>query len=122
MSTDSLLTRLAQRGAIVLLALVSLPLVLAAQSTGTVTGRVTSGGEGIAGAVVSAVGTARNVQTRTDGTYRLTLPPGRYEVRARALSYAAGRDSVTVTVGGTHTVNFALERSIATLEAVSTLG
>ncbi len=99
------------------------PLLLSAQPTsGTVSGRVTSSGETIANAAVVAVGTGRGVQTRSDGGYRLTLPPGRYELRARAVGYTSARDSVTITSGGNTTVNFALERGAATLEAVTTLG
>src|SRR6187402_1867704 len=102
--------------------LVLLPAALAAQTaTGTVAGRVTSNGEGIGGAAVVAAGTGRGVQTRPDGSYRLTLPVGRYEIRARAVGFASVRDSVTVG-SATTTLNFALERSVATLEAVSTLG
>ena len=103
-------------------ALLLLPAALHAQAgTGTVSGRVTAGGESVAGATVVATGTGRGVQTRSDGTYRLTLPAGRYELRARGVGYSASRDSVTVTSGGTATVNFTLEKSIATLEAVTTL-
>ena len=102
--------------------LLLLPVFLTAQSlTGTVAGRVTANGDGIAGAAVVAVGTGRGVQTRPDGSYRLTLPLGRYEIRARAVGYASVRDSVTIGPA-TVTINFALERSVATLEAVSTLG
>ncbi len=99
-----------------------LPAALAAQApSGTVAGRVTSNGEGVAGATVVAGGTGRGVQTRNDGSYRLTLPVGRYEIRARAVGFASVRDSVTIGAS-TATLNFALERSIATLEVVSTLG
>jgi iron complex outermembrane receptor protein len=103
--------------------LVALPAALFAQaSTGTVTGRVISGGDPVSGATVVATGTGRGTQTRSDGTYRLTLPVGRHELRARSVGFTSGRDSVTITAGGTHTVNFSLEKSIATLEAVTTLG
>ena len=104
-------------------ALVMLPVALLAQgSTGTVSGRVTAAGEGVAGASVIVTGTGRGAQTRNDGTYRLTLPVGRYEVRVRAVGFASARDSVSITAGGTATVNYSLVKSIATLEAISTLG
>ena len=100
-----------------------LPAALGAQTaTGSVAGRVTANGEPIASAAVVAVGTGRGTQTRGDGTYRLTLPAGRYQLRARAVGFVSGRDSVTVSAGGSATVNFAIEKSVATLEAVSTLG
>lgn len=99
------------------------PEILSAQaSTGSVTGRVTAAGEGISGAAVLATGTGRGVQTRQDGTYRLVLPPGRYELRARAVGYSSARDTVFIAAGGTYMLNFSLEKSVATLEAVSTLG
>src|SRR5258708_5574847 len=100
-----------------------IPSRLSAQaSTGSVSGRVTAAGEGVSGAAVLATGTGRGVQTRQDGSYRLVLPPGRYELRARAVGYTSARDSVIVAAGGTYLMNFALEKSITSLEAVSTLG
>jgi iron complex outermembrane receptor protein len=100
-----------------------LPAALLAQSTtGTVTGRVSANGEPVGGVTVVASGTGRGAQTRTDGTYRITLPVGRHELRARALGYTSAVDSVTITAGGTATVNFTIQKSVATLEAISTLG
>ncbi len=105
------------------LALAALPAALSAQAgTGTVSGRVMAGSDPVTGATVVATGTGRGTQTRSDGTFRLTLPVGRHELRARAVGFTSGRDSVTITAGGTNTVNFSLEKSIATLEAVTTLG
>jgi iron complex outermembrane receptor protein len=100
-----------------------LPFTLQAQSgRGSVAGRVTAAGEGVPGVAVVAVGTGQGTLTRGDGSYRITLPAGRYEIRARLLGYSSGRDSVTVTSDGTATLNFALQRAPATLEAVATLG
>lgn len=111
--------RLLCRAAVVAL----VPSALTAQgATGTVTGRVNANGEAIVAGTVVATGTGRGTQTRADGTYRLTLTVGRYELRARAVGFASGRDSVTITAGGTATVNFSLEKRAATLEAVTTLG
>jgi iron complex outermembrane receptor protein len=99
------------------------PSMLVAQaSTGTLAGRVTAGGEAVPGAAVVIMGTGRNTQTRPDGTYRLTLPTGRYEVRVRLIGYTSGRDSATISSGQTTTLNFSLQRAPATLEAVTTLG
>ena len=100
-----------------------LPAALVAQaSTGTVMGKVSANGAPVASAAVVATGTGRGTQTRPDGSYRLTLTVGRYELRARAVGFTSGRDSVTITAGGTATVNFALDKRVATLEAISTLG
>ena len=100
-----------------------LPAALAAQaSTGTVAGKVSANGAPVASAAVVATGTGRGTQTRPDGSYRLTLTVGRYELRARAVGFTSGRDSVTITAGGIATVNFVLDKRVATLEAISTLG
>ena len=118
-SSSSFVRRLGWRVAMIGL----IPSALLAQAaTGNVSGRVTSSGDGVAGATVVATGTGRGTQTRSDGTYRLTLPVGRYELRSRAVGFASRRDSVTITRDGATTANFALERRVATLEAVSTLG
>ena len=115
------LSHLAGRAIRLASALAFLPITLAAQgSSGTLAGRVTAGGTPVNGATVLAAG--RAAPTRADGRYRLTLPPGRYLVRVRALGFNSATDSVTVTDGGTATADFALTRSVATLEAVSTLG
>ncbi|GLC26407.1 TonB-dependent receptor [Roseisolibacter agri] len=92
-------------------------------ATGAVSGRVTGeDGGGIQAATISVSGTLLGATTRSDGTYRLALRPGRYELRARLIGYAVARDSVTVTAGGNATVNFRLERAASTLEAVAVTG
>jgi iron complex outermembrane receptor protein len=104
-------------------ALVLLPAALRAQgSSGTLAGRVTAAGEPVAGAAVLIAGTGRGTQTRADGSYRITVPAGRYEVRTRLIGYSSGRDSATVTAGQTTTLNFFVRRAAATLEAFTTLG
>ncbi|MGZ8455020.1 MAG: TonB-dependent receptor [Gemmatirosa sp.] len=99
--------------------------VLRAQppATGAVSGRVTADdGGGIGGATVAVTGTPFGALTRSDGSYRLSLRPGRYELRARLIGYGVARDSVTVTAGGASTVNFRLSRAASTLEAVAVVG
>jgi iron complex outermembrane receptor protein len=104
-------------------ALLVLPAVLGAQAgTGTLAGRITAGGEPVSGAAVIVTGTGRGTQTRSDGSYRITLPPGRYEVRTRLIGYSSGRDSASITADQTTTLNFTVQRAAATLEAVTTLG
>jgi iron complex outermembrane recepter protein len=118
-------------------ALVLTPSVVAAQDAGIVTGRVTGElGEPLRGATVTASGTTRTTVTREDGSYRLVLPPGRYELRARLLGYAAVRESVTVAprgrgvevvqasgaAGSSANRDFRLMRAVTTLEAVAVLG
>jgi iron complex outermembrane receptor protein len=117
-------------------ALVVVPSLAGAQEAGVVTGRVTGElGEPLQGATVTASGTTRAAVTRDDGSYRLVLPPGRYELRARLVGYAAVRESVTVaprsTTRGVEVVqaardalsrDFRLARAVTTLEAVAVLG
>jgi iron complex outermembrane recepter protein len=114
-----------------------IPSVALAQDARTVTGRVTGeAGEPLQGATVTASGTTRVATTRDDGSYRLILPPGRYELRARLIGYAAVRESVTVAPrsgaaevvqaseagGGAVGRDFRLTRAATTLEAVAVLG
>ena len=90
---------------------------------GTVTGRVTeSGGDGIVGVTVAVTGQPRGAITRSDGSYRLTLPAGSYELNARLLGYASAKASVTVIAGGTATQNFTLARAASVLNAVAVTG
>ncbi len=99
-----------------------LPLGLSAQGTaGTLVGRVLSGDVGVTSATV-LVNDGRATLTRADGRYRINLPPGRYTVRARAIGYSTATDTVTINANVTSTLNFSLERAVATLQAVSTLG
>ncbi len=105
-----------------LLAIAALPLG-AQQTTGTVAGRVTGDdASGIAGATISVTGTQLGALTRANGTYRLTLRPGTYELRARLIGYSVERDTVVVTAGGSVTQNFRLSRAASTLEAVAVTG
>lgn len=97
---------------------------LPAQTTlGSVVGKVVSStGEAIAGASVSVAGTQFGAIARNDGTYRINLRPGRYELRARLIGYALVKDSVTVKAGQTVTKNFTLDRAAAALSAVAVIG
>ena len=86
---------------------------LRAQSGGGVLkGRVTGPtGEPLPGASVSASGTRQATVARSDGTFQLALPAGRYEIRARLLGYSPSAESVTVTAGATMTKNFSCRTS-----------
>ncbi len=96
----------------------------AAQSMGTVTGRVTdvSSGNPIADAQVRVVGSTVGVMTRTDGTYRLVIAPGRYELRVSRIGYAAGRDSVIVNAAVTVTKDFRLDQTGLSLDQIVVVG
>lgn len=86
---------------------------LQAQQTGTITGKVTitETNEPLPGANVVIIGTSRGASTAADGTYRITIAPGSYSLRASFIGYAAVRKDVTVTAGQTATVDFALAES-----------
>ena len=99
------------------------PLTLCAQSTGTITGRVLDAqGAPLQGATVSLAGTPRGAIVRSDGSYRLSAPAGRYEIRARLLGYTPRSDSVTVSAGSGVTKSFSLDRAATSIEAVSVIG
>src|SRR5688500_4780225 len=86
----------------ILVALTLSPLALLAQTqTGTVSGRVTStdGGPPLAGVTIFVTGTQLGALTRSDGTYRVALRPGRYELRVRLIGFTSTFDSVTVVAG-----------------------
>ena len=91
-SSRSTLSPATRRVATSLALLLAVPASAAAQSMGTVTGRVTdaSSGTPVADAQVRVVGSTVGVMTRTDGTYRLVIAPGRYELRVSRIGYAAG--------------------------------
>ncbi len=65
-----------------------------------------------------AVGTI----ARGDGSYRISLRPGRYEIRARLVGYSFASDSITIVAGGTITKDFTPEKQGNTLGAVAVLG
>lgn len=98
--------------------------LLAAQTTlGTVTGKIVAAtGEPGAGASVAVSGTQFGAIAKNDGTYRINLRPGRYELRARLIGYGLVRDSVTIRAGQTVTQNFTLTRAAAALSAVAVIG
>ncbi|MFL5616020.1 MAG: TonB-dependent receptor [Gemmatimonadaceae bacterium] len=105
------------------LAILLAPALLSAQSTGTVSGRVLDAqGAPLQGASISLAGTNRGAIARSDGSYRLTAPAGRYEIRARLLGYTPRADSVTIRAGSDVTESFRLERAATSIEAVSVIG
>ena len=67
------------------------------------------------GATVTVVnldnGLTRSAVSDGAGAYSvMLLPPGRYDVRAELPGFSAGKlDKVTITVGASRTVNFALQ-------------
>ncbi len=98
------------------------PMLAAAQQpTGTITGRVLdrASQQPIIGVTVRVVGTTRGVQTGDQGTYRITgVPSGTVSVQALRIGYASATRPITMTDGGTSTLDFALEQAATQLDIV----
>ncbi|MGI9078080.1 MAG: TonB-dependent receptor [Gemmatimonadaceae bacterium] len=109
--------------AAITLTFVLLAAALEAQ-TGSVTGRVTDAesGQPISDVQVRVTGTLQGALTRSDGSYRLQVVPGRFAIRAYRVGYSARTDSVTVTGGGIVTQNFSLPRAPINLDQVVVTG
>ena len=103
-------------------AIVLAPLLAAAQQpTGTITGRVIdrASQQPIIGVTVRVVGTTRGAQTSDQGTYRVTgVPSGTVSVQALRIGYASATRPITMTDGGTSTLDFALEQAATQLDIV----
>src|SRR5258708_20597007 len=83
-------------------------------ATGNISGRVGDPQNAVVpGASVTArnlaTGTEVTTQTTSDGIYRFSLPPGDYDVKVRAKSFAAAQAAkVHIDVGAMRDVNFSL--------------
>ena len=104
------------------LALVAPP---AAAQTGTVSGAVTDGTSavGIASAQVLLVGTGLGTLTNQGGRYLiLNVPVGSQTVRVVRLGFATQDLQVTVTAGGTATLDFAMQSEALRLDEIVVTG
>ena len=103
-------------------ALVLAPMVAVAQQpAGTITGRVIdrASQQPVAGATVRIVGTQRGAQTGDQGAYRITgVPAGAVTVQVLRIGYGSVTRPLTVTSGGTETLDFSLEQSATQLGVV----
>jgi iron complex outermembrane receptor protein len=101
-----------------------LPCALAAQTAGTIAGRVTAAnGTPVVGAfILLDAGSRPLAQTDTDGRYRVAgVAAGSHTVVARATSFASG--TRTIDVGSAPArVDFTLSPTAATLSAVTVIG
>ncbi|MGQ0560316.1 MAG: TonB-dependent receptor [Gemmatimonadota bacterium] len=95
-----------------------------AQSTGSVVGVVTTGqgGAPISGVAIRVAGGSQVAIARGDGTYRLQLPAGQYEIQAAVIGYAAVSQTVTVSAGQTTTQNFSLAPSALPVDELVAIG
>jgi TonB-linked SusC/RagA family outer membrane protein len=102
-------------------ALAIVPMLAFAQSSGTITGRVTESGSGqpVADANVVIVGTTRGARTDAEGRYRITdVPAGPAQVRALRIGYASTAQALNVTPGVTNNADFALSSAAVSLDRV----
>jgi TonB-linked SusC/RagA family outer membrane protein len=120
----SLPSRLWLRTTVALVALVSGTSHLAAQATGTVSGRVTAdNGQPLAGAQVSLRGTGLGTRTGDNGRYTIVnVPVGQYRLRAQMLGHRPVEDSVTVVAGQTVTRDITMRVEALGLDAIVVTG
>jgi TonB-linked SusC/RagA family outer membrane protein len=106
---------------VALAAALSAPALAHAQ-TGTITGRVTAsaGGAPLVESRVYIIGTNTVSSTGADGRYTLRASPGSHDVRVIRVGYSEQKRTVTVTAGGTTTLDFALNASVVKLSEVVT--
>jgi outer membrane receptor for ferrienterochelin and colicins len=106
------------------LALMAFSIPAAAQ-TGSISGRVTTGGKGVVAATVQAASGLRASGATTDenGNYRITgLQPGTYTVTAKHLGYSPVTSAnVSVGSGATATTNFSMVEAPSQLNEVVTI-
>ncbi len=93
---------------------------------GTVSGKVTDAASGapVSGAQVTIAGAGLGAMTGDDGAYRIAnVPAGSYTVIARRIGYIElRRANVSVTAGGTATVDLAMKETENILTAVAVTG
>ncbi|HEY5318297.1 MAG TPA: carboxypeptidase-like regulatory domain-containing protein [Solirubrobacteraceae bacterium] len=106
-------------------AVVMLGVMLTAQRApaATLSGRVSSGGQPVAGAFVAATGPRGHGTAVTDasGGFSVSLPDGTYELASNAPGYAAAVDGA-VKVGGASVHDLSLAPSGASLKPVPVFG
>ena len=96
------------------LSLLIAPAAMLAQSTGSITGKVTDEkGDALPGANVVLKGTATGAASSLDGTYIIAnVPAGSYTVVASFVGYKTKPAQVTVAAGEQATANFSLKEDI----------
>ena len=92
--------------------------------TGTVTGRVIDAGSQrpLGGASVRVEGTQSGTRTGADGSFTLTVAAGARRLEATTIGYGPQSRDVSVTAGGTATVQFALQAQAVVLEELVATG
>ena len=100
----------------VALALLVGPRTVLAQSTGEVTGRVTSAGQPLPGAQVTIPSTRFGAITNTNGRFTiLGVPAGAHNLRAQRIGFTVREQRIAVQSGQTTTADFELTAAPTTL-------
>src|SRR6185436_5108010 len=97
---------------------------LLAQSTGTVSGRVSAASDqALVGAQVHLVGTALGTRSGEGGRYTIVnVPAGQYRLRAAMLGHRPVEQTVIVTAGQTTTQDFVMKAEAIGLDALVITG
>jgi hypothetical protein len=114
------------RKSIFMLMLFVLPVLVVAQNTGKIAGRVTDAatGDGIPGATVQLVNTNRGAITDASGNfYIIGVPVATYTLRASFVGYQSEEQTgIRVSTGYTSEVNFKLKEAISGGNIVTVVG
>ena len=105
--------------------LLLLPVVLGAQDTGAIRGRVTdaASGQPIVGARVTLEGTALSTGSSAIGAFFIgDVPVGQHLLLVRRVGYASARQEVTVAAGDTVEANIPLRAVAVSLDAIVVTG
>lgn len=99
---------------------VALPVLLSAQTTGTLEGKVTDeDGSPIPGARIEVVGTSRGAVTKPNGTFIIAgLRAGTYTIKISSLGKTTVEESAAISVGVTTTLNVQMTEDAGDPDAV----
>ncbi|CAN5154401.1 TonB-dependent receptor [soil metagenome] len=96
----------------------------AAQKPGIIKGSVRNGesGEPIAAALVRVTDSHRSYTTRGDGTFRIVLDGGEWQLRATAFGFAPATRTVSLPAGDSATIDFSLAPAALPLDEIVAIG
>src|SRR2546430_547091 len=99
-------------------------LAAAAQTTGTIRGKVTDAttGRPVDGAQLYVAGTDLGTLSNADGQYQFSVRAGTVELRSRRVGYATATQQVTVTPGEVTEADFSLKQAAIGLDVVVVTG
>ncbi len=125
--TRSLVCRSLRNGAggLALAFMAGIVFPLGAQETGTITGQITDEGSGrpLASSQVYLEGTAFGTLTGNNGRYLfLNVPVGEYELGVQLLGYRTVTQTVTVTAGGSQTIDVGLTVTAIDMDEIVVTG